>query len=292
MSGERVQEFCSASAIEPWLQQHTLLSAGNRRSLAATVQSLLSRIHIDQVSSIGISGAPGSGKSTLSRVLTHCLNERGVSACLLCLDDYYLSLAERVQLATEIHPLLRHRGVPGTHDLGRLLADYDQLRNGDIEGIRLPVFDKSIDDRAPETGWRTVDAAPRVIVIEGWCIGAAPREKAGLQHPVNELERLQDPDHSWRMHVQNQWKLMYSTLNERLDQLWYIRVPGWESVIDWRWQQEQELASGKLKSREEVGIFLAGFERIFRHMQKSYPRWADLVIAADKNHDIRLLKQK
>jgi pantothenate kinase-related protein Tda10 len=82
---------------------------------------------------------------------------------------------------------------------------------------------------------------------------------------------------------------MYHALNQRLDQVWYIRVPGWNSVVDWRWQQEQELTRRRLDNRHEVELFLAVFERIFRQMQENYPRWADQVIAADENHEFQLL---
>jgi D-glycerate 3-kinase len=289
MSGAQLQEFCSAAEIESWLKLKTLLPAENRRSLATTALFLLQRISKDRVGSIGISGAPGSGKSTLSGLLTHCLNKSGVPACLLSLDDYYLGRAERAQLATEIHPLLRRRGVPGTHDLDGLLADFDQLRKGQIEGVRLPVFDKSVDDRVTESEWRSVDSAPRVIIVEGWCIGAMPPKISDVQEPVNDLERLEDAGCTWRNHVQHHWQLMHHALNKRLDQVWYIRVPGWNSVIDWRWQQEQELTRGRLSSRHEVELFLAVFERIFRQMQKNYPQWADRVIATNRKHELHLL---
>ncbi len=289
MSGAQVQEFCSASEIESWLKLNTSLPAGNRFSLAATGLALLQRIQGDRAGSIGISGAPGSGKSTLARLLAHCLNKKGVPACLLSLDDYYLGQAERAKLAKEIHPLFRHRGVPGTHDLSRLLADYDRLRSGHIEEVRLPVFDKSVDDRAVESEWRPVHAAPQIIILEGWCIGARPKNNPDLRKPLNELERAEDARCTWRNHVQHQWQLMHLALDNRLDEVWYIQVPGWDSVVDWRWQQEQELTHRRLDNRHEVELFLAVFERIFRHMQKTYPRWADRVIAADRNHDFCLV---
>jgi len=227
----------------------------------------------------------------LSRTLVHFLNQRGIPSCLLSLDDYYLGQADREHLAVQIHPLLRQRGVPGTHELERLLADFDQLRSGQVQNVCLPVFDKSVDDRAPEGEWRTVEAAPQIIILEGWCIGAAPPDKIMWRHPVNELERTQDADQQWRTHVCHHWLLMYNALRERLDRMWYIRVPGWSSVIEWRWQQEQERAPRGLNSRREVELFLAAFERIFRHMQKSYPQWADLVIAANAAHELELLDE-
>jgi D-glycerate 3-kinase len=291
MSVARVQGVCSAAAIEQWLQRNTRLSGKNRSSMAATVLSLLSQFKDGRKLAVGISGAPGSGKSTLSRALAHFLNERSIPFCLLSLDDYYLGQAQRKQLAAQIHPLLRQRGVPGTHELERLLADFDQLRSGQVQDVCLPAFDKSVDDRAPEGEWRTVEAAPQVIILEGWCIGATPPEKPMWRHPVNELERTQDADQQWRTHIRHHWLLMHNALRERLDRMWYIRVPGWNSVIEWRWQQEQERAPRGLNSRKEVARFLAAFERIFRHMQKTYPQWADLVIVANAAHDLELLDE-
>jgi len=291
MSGVRVQGFRSASAIEPWLKENTRLSAAGRQSLAGTVLSLLSRINNDRTISIGISGAPGSGKSTLSRALVFCLDTEGIPAFRLSLDDYYFGRAERARLAREIHPLFQQRGVPGTHDLGKLLTDLDRLRQGEIGDLRLPVFDKSMDDRAQDGRSRIPETAPQVILVEGWCVGAMPQALSDLTAPVNDVERRQDPGSHWRNHVQQAWQRMYDALGERLEQVWYIRVPDWDCVIDWRWQQEQELAQKNLHSRQDVANFLASFERIFRHMQVSYPQWADLVIEAGREHDFRLPDQ-
>lgn len=288
MSGEQVQEFRSASAIEPWLKENTRLSAKSRRSFAGTVLSLIPRINTDRKTSIGVSGAPGSGKSTLSRALEFCLNTEGIPACRLSLDDYYFGRAERARLAREIHPLFQQRGVPGTHDLGKLLVDFDRLKQGKIRDLRLPVFDKSIDDRAKASRFRIPDSVPQVIVVEGWCVGAMPQDKSELTTPINEFERRQDPDSHWRTQVHHAWQLMYDAFRKRLDQVWYIRVPDWECVVDWRWQQEQELLQKNLNSRQDVADFLARFERIVGHMQVSYAQWADLVIEAGRQHDFRL----
>ena len=67
---------------------------------------------------IGINGSQGSGKSTLADYLCTMLNERYQLRCVsLSLDDFYLTKLERQQLASQVHPLLETRGVPGTHDI-------------------------------------------------------------------------------------------------------------------------------------------------------------------------------
>ena len=291
MSGQRVQEFCSDFSVESWLKKNTRLAASNRHSLAGILPLLLGQINTDRKTSIGISGAPGSGKSTLARALVHCINKAGVPACLVSLDDYYLDRKRREQLADELHPLFRQRGVPGTHELDRMLADFDQIQSGELQGLYLPVFDKSIDDRAPEQEWRSLQVAPQIIVFEGWCVGAPPENAAELALPVNEMERVLDADGGWRREVLKASQRLYKALHSRLDQLWYIRVPDWNCVIDWRWQQEQELVQKNLKSREDVEAFLSCFERIFYHMQKSYTQWANLVLEVDHDHDISLPDQ-
>ncbi|CAM5183690.1 hypothetical protein [Alishewanella longhuensis] len=60
-------------------------------------------------------------------------------------DDYYLAAAERQQLAAKIHPLFSQRGVPGTHDIQRAIADAQHVLAG--LAVALPVFDKALDDR-------------------------------------------------------------------------------------------------------------------------------------------------
>ncbi|MBT8054121.1 MAG: kinase [Gammaproteobacteria bacterium] len=281
----------SALIVDSWLTENTSFSGANKRSLTKTVHGLAKRIPADQKTTIGISGAPGSGKSTLARALIHYLEQTGTPACRLSLDDYYLGRAERAQLAQKQHPLFRRRGVPGTHELKRLLSDIDALRAGDIGKVHLPVFDKSTDDRAPESNWRSVPAVPKVVLLEGWCIGAPPEKPNRLERPINAMEQEHDSNAAWRLEVFRAWNEMHRSLRERLDLLWYIRAPDWDCVVGWRWQQEQELENPKLRSRQDVREFLASFERIVRHMQQSFPEWADLSIDTDRQHNFSLPDQ-
>jgi len=274
----------SAPQFERWLGDNTSLAEANRRSLAVVLADLRKHIDGSRQTAIGVSGAPGCGKSTLSRALVHGLQQEGIPACLMSLDDYYLGKRDREQLARHVHPLLRQRGVPGTHDLNLLLSDFDRLWNARDERIRLPVFDKSTDDRAPGERWRAVDGRPQVLLLEGWCIGAPPARPVPPLLQKNPNPELA-PDRRWTDHVQQAWLTMHRELSRRLRLLWYIRVPDWSSVVDWRWQQERELAAPRLQNRLDVERFLAGFRGICRHMQESHQTWADLVLPLDRDHN-------
>jgi D-glycerate 3-kinase len=85
---------------------------------------------------------------------------------------------------------------------------------------------------------------------------------------------------------------MYQGLRSRLDQVWYIQVPDWDCVVDWRWQQEQELAHMNLLSRHDVRNFLSSFEQIVKSMQRTHIEWADLVIETDQRHNFHLQDPK
>ncbi|MEX0614791.1 MAG: glycerate kinase, partial [Methylophaga sp.] len=137
---------------------------------------------------VGLHGAQGSGKTTLAACLTHLLCE--VHNCLtvtLSLDDFYLPKENRQQLASNVHPLLATRGVPGTHDLPLLLSTIDQLRHGDLP-VAVAQFNKASDDRFAEAAWPVIDQQPQIIIIEGWCMGALPQTDDALSSAINPLE--------------------------------------------------------------------------------------------------------
>lgn len=273
-----------------WLEQNSRLSPGARKALASLVPHLAERLNQASVNTLAIAGPPGSGKTTLAGMLAHVLNESGRATTLLSLDDYYLPLAHRMQLADGQHPLLARRGVPGTHDWVRFLDDIDLLKEGRIENLRLPVFNKSTDDVQPMDVWRQVDIAPGLLIIEGWCIGAPPQDESSLQPAINPMEQEMDPDGSWRHFVNQRIAACRADLLQRVDHFWYLSAPDWPCVIDWRWQQEQELTHPHLKSREEVEAFLATFERTVKHMRLTCSEWADSLLACDRSHQTVIIR--
>ncbi|HEV7384209.1 MAG TPA: kinase, partial [Phenylobacterium sp.] len=86
------------------------------------------RIDRKRCAVIGLCGAQGSGKTTVARYAARLLEDRGLRAVALSLDDFYLTRDARQRLAREVHPLPAVRGPPGTHDVAMLGAAIDQLR--------------------------------------------------------------------------------------------------------------------------------------------------------------------
>ncbi len=80
-----------------------------------------------------------------------------------------------------MHPLLRTRGVPGTHDVELAQAVIDSLASA--EPVPLPSFDKATDDRRPRSQWPVFQGPARVVILEGWCVGAVPQTAAQLAQP-------------------------------------------------------------------------------------------------------------
>ncbi len=245
---------------------------------------------------LGVSGGQGAGKSTLSGLLVQILalgfDKKAVT---FSIDDIYLSHAERQQLATDIHPLLATRGVPGTHDplLGLyLLQQLKVAGEGDI--VHLPVFDKAIDDRLPPDNWQIVEGPFDLIIFEGWCVGAMPQTEDELIEPINALERNEDADGLWRQFVNDELSGPYIELFAAIDILLMLKVPGMPQVLKWRQKQEQQLrekrdndeSAVKIMSEEDILRFIQHYERISLHMLTEMPERVDIVFALNENQRI------
>jgi D-glycerate 3-kinase len=231
---------------------------------------------------LGISGGQGAGKSTLARLVVAACSARGKRAISLSLDDFYLTRAEREALAADVHPLLRTRGVPGTHDVALAIRVLDTLIGG--QSAEVPVFDKSVDDRQSQgllvSGWFDL------VVFEGWCVGAVPEPVARLAAPINSLERKEDKDGAWRRSVNEALADTYASLWDRLDTLLYLKVPDLDAVIRWRTEQEQAHPPERRMTAADIRRFVAHYERLTRWMLESMDDQADLVGFLDENHQL------
>lgn len=240
---------------------------------------------------VGISGAQGTGKTTLAQLIkTSLAASMGWRAIVLSLDDFYLTRSERARLAREVHPLLATRGVPGTHDVSLLKQVLEELLGGAGTTLNAPVFDKATDDRAPVGDWQVITGPVDLVILEGWCMGSMPQHDSALAEPINALERERDDDGRWRHYVNQQLSEGYASLFAMLDALVYLQAPDFEAVARWRWLQEQRLADDKsgaaIMSREQLGDFLQHFERLTRHCMATLLARADVVITLDDDHRV------
>lgn len=237
---------------------------------------------------LGIAGAQGSGKSTVAARLAGRLHERGLGCALLSLDDLYLDGTRRAALARTVHPLLRTRGVPGTHDVGLGLTIVGAL--GEAGPVALPRFDKARDEPAPREAWEAFEGPADVLVLEGWCLGARPQAREALAAPINALERDCDAAGSWRLYVNDQLAGPYRRLFDRIDLRVLLAAPDFGTVAGWRIEQEQALraqcvaegrTAGKLMADAEVRRFVAYFQRVTEQMLRDATSIAELVIPLD-----------
>lgn len=237
---------------------------------------------------LGLSGLQGSGKSTLAARLVESGPE--FDAVALSLDDFYLSRTQRKALARREHPLFVTRGVPGTHDLTRLRATLDALVVASpAQPAWLPRFDKGCDEPVPPDQWQMVIAPPRLIVLEGWCVGLPAQAEVALGEPVNALEREEDADGHWRRHVNAQLQGPYAALWRRLDHLVLLAAPSFDVVERWRGEQEQaRRRAGAPQAMDAASLqrFIAHLERLSRHALAALPALADTVVLLDADRGV------
>jgi D-glycerate 3-kinase len=246
---------------------------------------------------IGINGAPGSGKSTLCKIIKPLLSEAfDKSVIHLSIDDLYFSRHYREKLANKIHPLFDVRGVPGTHDIERgkqILMSLTGL--GDSRPVVIPKFDKASDDLTAEKDWLTITHSPDIILFEGWCVGSQAQHECELIEEINELEKNEDPYGTWRNYVNRQLAGPYQSLFNLIDYMVMLKVPDMNSVFEWRNLQEKKLqtsckqqnkSASHLMGPAEIRRFIMHYERITRATLHELPGRADIVFVLNKQHRI------
>jgi D-glycerate 3-kinase len=241
----------------------------------------------------GLSGLQGSGKSRLAQQLAALANARGVPAVVLSLDDFYCGRRERARLAREVHPLLATRGVPGTHDIELLARTLAGLARANVRSpVLIPRFDKGADTRLPPSRWRRLTTAPRLILLEGWCVGIPAQFRGALARAINPLERDEDSDGRWRRWVNARLAAAYVPLWRRLDTLITLEAPTFAIVSHWREEQERALWQRRAPHAMDAAAlarFLMHYERLSRHALRELPAHADLRIILRPDRSVRKL---
>jgi len=105
---------------------------------------------------LGITGAPGAGKSTLAAALAEAL---GPVAAVAPMDGFHLRQAEIDRLG-----LADRKGAPETFDVAGYVALLRELRSADHD-VAAPAYDRGIEEPVP--GVLVVPSAARLVITEG-----------------------------------------------------------------------------------------------------------------------------
>ena len=247
---------------------------------------------------LGFSGGQGSGKTTAVKILKIILKKffkRKVHVSSI--DDFYKTLKDRNKMSYNKHPLLKTRGVPGTHDINLIEKFFYLVKNKRFRKTKLPKFDKSIDDRSQRKYWFKIKERPEIVILEGWCVGAQPQSNFLIKKPINLLEKYEDQDLTWRHYVNAKLKTEYKKLFAMLDNYIFMKIPNFKMVFKWRLLQENKLRKKsqfgkKIMTYNEIKRFIMFYQRITLQMIKDLSKSASIVIFLKKNHEIKKVLYK
>jgi len=249
---------------------------------------------------VGINGCQGSGKSTLSEFIHDYIHHKsGLNIIVLSLDDFYFSQEIRSELATNVHPLLKTRGVPGTHNAAHIQQLFKDLKQGKTP-LHLPRFNKATDNPFPHEQWPQVEQAIDIVLFEGWCWGVEAQQEQQLIEPVNSLEKNSDPDAVWRNYVNQTLLNDYQPLYEQMDFWVLLKAPSFSNVYQWRLEQETKLLQSAIggdrsgiMSDQQVLEFIQYYQRLTDHGLTTLPEKCDVVfyLAEDRQIEKTVTKE-
>ncbi len=187
----------------------------------------------------GLSGLPGSGKTSLGVWLEAASKELGWPIAVISLDDFYLCSNEMIK-AMNGNPWGVPRGLPGSHSIELLQETINRwLETGELLA---PQFDKSLRNGLGErSGWRRTN--PIAIVIEGWFLSCSPvnsnLEILNKEEQVNP--KLTTEEQNYRKIAQSE---LYKYLNvwNKLHRVWHLKAVEFSSTCNWKKQQEENMS--------------------------------------------------
>lgn len=250
---------------------------------------------------VGVGGAQGCGKTTFCSVISRVLRKGFDLNCIvLSLDDLYSTRHDRLKFAKQTTDLFSVRGVPGTHDVELAMTLFERLKNlKEGEVMRLPCFDKSIDDRKAVHLWQEVQGPVDVVLFEGWCVGAPPIRNI-LNLPINQLEQEMDADGLWRKTINQFLTQDYKTLFSKIDLMVWMQAPHYNVIYGWRNKQERMLENHlhdihgvlldtidlKVMTEKELKHFMQYYERLTRHLLAVMPSQADVLFKLNEAQEV------
>ena len=244
---------------------------------------------------VGLAGGQGTGKTTTSSLIKIILSKYfKLDVFRISIDDFYKTRKERISLSKRIHPMLMTRGVPGTHDINMMLNFFKKSKSKKFKRLKLPIFNKAIDDRFSKKHWYDLKKKPDVIIFEGWCVGAKSEKNNTLKKTINSMEKTKDQKQIWRKYVNDQLKSKYKKLYSQLNCLIYLKAKDFSLLQKWRLKQERKLwvkskknLNTKIMSKGNVLTFMQTYQRVTQNMFKYTPKYASVIINLNSNHQIK-----
>ena len=244
---------------------------------------------------VGLAGGQGTGKTTTSSLIKIILSKYfKLNVFRISIDDFYKTRKERISLSKRVHPMLLTRGVPGTHDINMMLNFFRKSKSKKFKRLKLPTFNKAIDDRFNKKYWYDLKERPDVIIFEGWCVGAKSEKNSSLKKTINSMEEAKDQKQIWRKYVNDQLKSKYKKLYSQLNCLIYLKAKNFSLLQKWRLKQERKLwekskvkSNLKIMSRGDVINFMQTYQRITQNMFKNMPKYASIIFNLNSNHQIK-----
>ena len=249
---------------------------------------------------IGLAGGQGIGKTTITSIITIILKKYfKLNAFKISIDDFYKTRKQRTLLSKNKHPLLMTRGVPGTHDINIILNFFRKIKVKKFKSLKLPKFNKAVDERYKQNLWYKIKSKPDVVIFEGWCVGAKSQNFRQLRKPINSLERIHDQTFKWRQYVNYQLETKYKKLFNQLDGLLYLRAKNFSLLRRWRLKQEKKLwlksknkKNLKIMNKDQVKNFMDTYQRITQQMFKDMPKYSSIIMNLNSSHQIKNIRYR
>ena len=282
--------------IVEFIQNESLKSFNKKYSkkyIKFNILPIINHINSSNKKKFLIGGPQGIGKSSLILIIKKTLEKFTPKKVLsLSLDNYYFSKKERQILAKKKHILLTTRGVPGTHDIKKLIRDIKSFESNNYP-IIIPIFDKLIDNRLIRKN--KINKKCDLLFLEGWCCGCNAIDENYLYKNINFIEKKYDKNFKWRNYyndkLNNEYKYLFNLFDEKI----FLKAPSFKNVLNWRKKQEKRNQSKEKNSKKmnnkEIILFIQHYEKITKWMLKSCNNFANMVIKINKDQNIFLINK-
>ncbi|KAI9761099.1 MAG: hypothetical protein M4579_001251 [Chaenotheca gracillima] len=249
---------------------------------------------------LGLNGVQGAGKTTLVSALCTTLSSppHSLPTTVLSVDDLYLphTALKALSASHPSNPLLRHRGVPPTHDVSLGVSVFSSIR--DRKPTAIPAYDKSAysgqGDRTDPATWEKINQPGQppveVVIFEGWCVGFRALKEEELRRKWEEARQSGEASSQLRVNRYEDVKFVnealagYDALTDCLDALIHIDAEDLTYVYAWRLDQERALraSKGSGMTDEQVKEFVDGYYPCYELYTSALRRPAAFVSGDEK----------